>query len=121
MTTKTKKSSKLVATVCFYGNREIGFAYLAETEALRGANGFGSYTREVMDGSKKMPHESLTEGLWSALDAVRGKLGDGARGTVRVFAPGLKILGVDVVHYTDIDLYHGGTWGGLKWQSETAY
>jgi len=111
--TKTTKSSKLVATVCFYGNREIGFAYLAETEALRGANGFGTYTREVMDGSKKMPHSTLTAGLFAALDEICSKLGRGARGKVRIFAPHNSGTDGDSMTYADIDHNFPHAWGDI--------
>lgn len=106
-TTKTK-SSRLVANVCFYGTHEIGFAYLAETEAEHGAAGFGTYTRDVMSGERRMPHESLTEALWHALDAIRAH--GFQRGLVRVFAPGGEL-------YADVSLslHRGRAFGSMTW------
>lgn len=59
--------SKLVATIGIYGNREIGFAFLADVAG--GIEVFGNYK----PGAPKLANEDATTALFAACDALKAR------------------------------------------------
>lgn len=87
----------IVAEICLYGNREIGFDYLARTDA--------GFTADSMPGTgEPMRFESMTAAIWAAdreLAPLAGRY-------VNIFAPGGE-------RYTEARLGSIPSAGSLAW------
>jgi hypothetical protein len=87
--------------ICFYGNRNVGFDFLA---TLNGEI-FGQPSPEVLRFG------TLTECLFTALRELRER---GARGTVALYAPGGELC-------SSVKVGEFVSWGSLKWTAAPVY
>ena len=99
MTKRT--TTNLTAEVCLYGNREIGFSYLAM--GRDDDRPFGPYNPV----SGVMNFHSVTEAVWMAAQEIRDR---GIDGTVRIFAPGGQ-------RYSDAPITSVPAFGDLTWKN----
>ncbi len=98
-----RKTTKLVAEICLYGNGafDVGYGWLA-----RLADG------TLLGDGEPRPTVMKTDCIFRACDAISATGLTG--GLVRVFSPGGGMM-------ADTDLNHPGYFGDLKWQPATVY
>lgn len=101
----TKKTQKLVAEICLYGNGgPVGYGWLARLT-----------TGAMLGNGEPRVNYTRTDCVWLACDQIRRLFsmagGPASRGaTVRVFAPGGQLM-------ADCDLRHPPYFGDLKWEA----
>lgn len=101
-------NNKPAAEICLYGSRSAGFDFLATTPA----DGEVRFTADGMKADGRLRFDSLTEAVWTAVDAIRGA--GVAAGTVAIYAPSGE-------HVALADLRHVPAFGDLKWQAAPVY
>ena len=103
------KTTKLVATIGIYGNRNIGFAFLADIAG--GTEVFGNYR----PGDAKLANVDATSALFAACFEL-GKRN--VKGTARVSFDRKLPDGRTVVRHADVDIAAPNYFGGLTWTEE---
>lgn len=98
---RKSRTKKLVASICLYGNHDVGFDYLAE---LPDGSLWGQSSPEILR------FETATDCLMSFRADLSER--DIYRGTVMVFAPGGRSVAYHELHAAK-PMY----FGSLKWEA----
>lgn len=120
---RTVKATEIVATICLYGNHEVGYGWLAHVGAKLVGDGGGPRIGELAanavslacmavgmmlgDGAPRRG-TTATESLWNACNAVALALGH-CRGLVCVYAPGGRFSGETALGFP-------GWYGNITWR-----
>lgn len=101
--------NKLVATIGIYGNRNIGFAFLADVAGQ--AEVFGNYR----PGDAKLANEDATTALFAACDALQAR---GVSGKALVSIDRKLPDGRTAVRSAEVDISSPPWFGNLSWKEE---
>ena len=102
-----KTSKKIVATIGIYGNRNVGFAFLADVAG--GKEVFGNYN----PGDARLANEDATTALFAACDAIQAR---GVTGRAAVSFDRKLPDGRTVVRSAEVDVSNPGWFGNLSWK-----
>lgn len=97
----------IVATIGIYGNRDIGFAFLADVAGQ--AEVFGNYR----PSDAKLANEDATSALFAACDALSSR---GVSGKARVSIDRKLPDGRTLTRYADIEIGNPPWFGNANWK-----